>query len=81
MSNRPIGCRCHNRVGLTSNQHENDCPLAADLPRLTPNPDGGWLLHLPDITHLDTQVWSVDIGLTDKALAALRAALNEQATP
>lgn len=45
------------------------------LPRLTPNPDGGWLLHLPDITHLDTQAWSVDIGLTDEALAALRATL------
>lgn len=49
------------------------------LPRLTPNPDGGVILHLPDFTHLDTQVWSVDIGLTDEALAALRNVLNEQA--
>ncbi|MFI8448214.1 hypothetical protein [Streptomyces erythrochromogenes] len=23
-------CRCHNRVGLASEQHENDCPLACD---------------------------------------------------
>jgi hypothetical protein len=21
-------CRCHNRIGLTPEQHENDCPLA-----------------------------------------------------
>ncbi|MFB6512083.1 hypothetical protein ACFCW4_02720 [Streptomyces virginiae] len=48
------------------------------LPRLTPNPDGGWLLHLPDVTHLDTQVWSVDIGLTDEGLAALRTLLAGQ---
>ncbi len=47
-----------------------------DLPTITPNPDGGVILHLPDITHLDTQVWSVDIGLTDDALADLRTALN-----
>lgn len=49
-----------------------------DQPRITPNPDGdGVILHLPDITHLDTQAWSVDIGLTHDALAALRNALNE----
>jgi hypothetical protein len=47
-------------------------------PRLSPNTDGGWLLHLPDITHLDTQAWSVDIGLTDEALAALRTLLAGQ---
>lgn len=46
-----------------------------DQPRLTPNPDGGFLLHLPDVTCIDTQVWSVDIGLTPEALDALRAVL------
>lgn len=49
------------------------------LPRITPNPDGGGvILHLPNFTHLDTQVWSVDIGLTHDDLAALRNVLNEQ---
>lgn len=24
------GCRCHNRIGLTREQHENDCPLVID---------------------------------------------------
>jgi hypothetical protein len=33
------------------------------------------ILHLPDVTHIDTQVWSVDIGLTDAAVEALRALL------
>lgn len=27
-ASRPHGCRCHNRLGLTVLQHENDCPLA-----------------------------------------------------
>ncbi|WP_164720971.1 hypothetical protein [Streptomyces sp. W1SF4] len=49
-----------------------------DGPRITPNPDGdGVILHLPDFTHLDTQAWSVDIGLTDDALAALRQLLTD----
>ncbi|MER7507039.1 hypothetical protein ABTX82_01620 [Streptomyces lavendulae] len=46
-----------------------------DRPRLTPNPDGGVILHLPNITYLDTQAWSVDVGLTNADLAALRTAL------
>ncbi|GAA3267994.1 hypothetical protein [Streptomyces lavendulae] len=47
-----------------------------DRPRITPNPDGdGVILHLPNIAYLDTQAWSVDIGLTHAGLAALRAAL------
>ncbi|MFB7867314.1 hypothetical protein [Streptomyces sp. NPDC056069] len=45
-------------------------------PRITPDPDGdGVILHLPDITHLDSQAWAVDIGLTTDALEALRALL------
>lgn len=43
---------------------------------ITPDPDGdGFILHLPEFTHLDTQVWSADVGLTAEGLAALRAAL------
>lgn len=43
---------------------------------ITPDPDGnGFILHLPEITHLDTQVWSADVGLTAEGLAALRTAL------
>lgn len=47
-------------------------------PILTPDPDltGVTILHLPDIVHLDTQVWSADIGLNKEALAALRLALT-----
>ncbi|GGW81999.1 hypothetical protein [Streptomyces griseoloalbus] len=48
-------------------------------PRITPNPDGGVILHLPDVTHIDTQVWSADVGLTDAGLAALRALMAGQA--
>lgn len=49
-----------------------------DLPCLTPAPDGdGVILHLPDITYLDTQVWSVDIGLTQAGLDALRVLLAQ----
>lgn len=44
--------------------------------RLTADPDrGGFILHLPEITYVDTQVWSVDVGLTDAGLSALREAL------
>ena len=50
-----------------------------DQPRITPSPDGdGVILHLPQISYLDTQVWSVDIGLTHEGLAALRNVLNQQ---
>jgi hypothetical protein len=50
----------------------------ADQPRITPDPDGdGVILHLPDITYLDTRVWSVDIGLTQAGLDSLRALLGE----
>jgi hypothetical protein len=49
-----------------------------DMPRIEPHPDGdGVILHLPEITYLDTQVWSVDIGLTHAGLAALRALLHD----
>ncbi|MCX4543811.1 hypothetical protein [Streptomyces sp. NBC_01565] len=49
-----------------------------DRPRITPNPDDeGVIIHLPNINYLDTQAWSVDIGLTHADLAALRAALAE----
>ncbi|MFE9844723.1 hypothetical protein [Streptomyces goshikiensis] len=49
-----------------------------DQPTITPNPDGdGVTLHLPEITYLDTQVWSVDIGLTPAGLAALRDLLTQ----
>ncbi|MFS4103821.1 hypothetical protein [Streptomyces sp. PD-S100-1] len=45
-------------------------------PTLTPDPDGdGVILHLPEITHVDTQVWSADVGLTAAGLAALRTLL------
>ncbi|MFF8100110.1 hypothetical protein ACF07S_10095 [Streptomyces sp. NPDC016640] len=47
--------------------------------RITPNPDGGVILHLPDVTYIDTQVWSADVGLTDAGLTALRALLAGQA--
>lgn len=44
---------------------------------ITPAPDGdGVTLHLPEFTRLDTQVWSVDIGLTQDGLDSLRDALN-----
>ncbi len=48
-------------------------------PTITPDPDlpDVVILHLPDITHLDTQVWSADIGLSSAALAALRLSLTE----
>jgi hypothetical protein len=50
-----------------------------DQTRITPNPDGdGVILHLPQFMSLDTQVWSVDIGLTHGALAAFRNVINEQ---
>ncbi|MFJ3173773.1 hypothetical protein ACIPJK_23740 [Streptomyces roseus] len=48
-----------------------------DQPRLTPNPDGGVILHLPNINYLDTQVWSIDIGLTQAGLDDLRALLTQ----
>ncbi|MFF9309968.1 hypothetical protein ACF1BS_03565 [Streptomyces sp. NPDC014748] len=45
-------------------------------PTLTPDPDGECvILHLPEITHVDTQVWSADVGLTAAGLAALRTLL------
>ncbi|MFF5703443.1 hypothetical protein ACFY7H_13180 [Streptomyces sp. NPDC012794] len=36
------------------------------------------ILHLPEITYLDTQTWSVDIGLTTDGLTALQALLAIQ---
>ncbi|MFJ3923048.1 hypothetical protein [Streptomyces sp. NPDC090022] len=53
-----------------------------DQPTITPNPNGdGVILHLPDITYLDTQAWSVDIGLTQEGLDGLRAALTPTTEP
>lgn len=50
---------------------------ADEMPSATPDPDrGGVILHLPEITYLDTQVWAVDIGLTAQAWAALRTAVR-----
>jgi hypothetical protein len=69
-----------------------DRPDAADnaqadgtnLPRITAA-DDGVLLHLPEITYLDTQIWAADIGLTTGALQALRDAatvhLDTASTP
>ncbi|MFD5419451.1 hypothetical protein ACFWJT_15680 [Streptomyces sp. NPDC127069] len=37
------------------------------------------ILHLPNITYLDTQAWSADIGLTHGDLAALRILLAANA--
>ncbi|WP_043493773.1 hypothetical protein [Streptomyces viridosporus] len=48
-----------------------------ETPTVTPDPDrDGVILHLPEITYLDTQTWAVDVGLTAEGLAALRAALG-----
>lgn len=49
-------------------------------PTVTPDPDrDGVILHLPEITYLDTQTWAVDVGLTTEGFAALRTLLG--ATP
>lgn len=48
-----------------------------DLPRVTRDGDG-FLLHIPEVTYLDTQVWSVDIGLTTDGLRALRDAADTE---
>lgn len=57
---------------------EADKPDTAETPRIMPDPDrDGVILHLPEITYLDTQVWAVDIGLTDAGLRALQVVLND----
>uniref|UniRef100_UPI003F496201 hypothetical protein n=1 Tax=Streptomyces sp. CA-141956 TaxID=3240051 RepID=UPI003F496201 len=59
--------------------HAAEQPATVEVgqPRITPDPDGdGAILHLPDITHLDSQAWAVDIGLTSAALHDLRALLH-----
>ncbi|MGW3330266.1 hypothetical protein ACWDF9_06925 [Streptomyces rubiginosohelvolus] len=38
--------------------------------------DGDVVMYLPEITYLDTQPWSVEIGLTPERLVQLRDALN-----
>ncbi|MFJ5893839.1 hypothetical protein [Streptomyces californicus] len=38
--------------------------------------DGGVVVYLPEITYLDTQQWSVEIGLTPDRLVQLRDALD-----
>lgn len=51
-------------------------------PTTAPDPDlaGVTVLHLPDIVHLDTQVWAADIGLTETSLEALRIHLASDLT-
>ncbi|MGR3875753.1 hypothetical protein ACUXZZ_45290 (plasmid) [Streptomyces graminifolii] len=56
-----------------------EMPAAPEVPRFTLVPEGGVILHLPDTTYIDTQVWSVDIGLTPQAFQALREALLPRA--
>ncbi|MEU2426951.1 hypothetical protein ABZ619_39065 [Streptomyces sp. NPDC007851] len=66
-------------VRVTSDPVSGGVPAESgevDVPRVTADPGGqGVVLHLPDFTSLDTQVWSVDIGLTPEAFQALREAL------
>ncbi|MFD9564413.1 hypothetical protein [Streptomyces sp. NPDC059994] len=49
----------------------------AEQPRVTVDGDG-FLVHLPEVTYLDTQVWAVDVGLTVEALRQLRDAADAQ---
>ncbi|MFJ8006146.1 hypothetical protein [Streptomyces fagopyri] len=50
----------------TGNRDEDETRISAD--------GDGVLVHLPQVNYLDTQVWSVDIGLTPEALRELRDA-------
>ncbi len=51
-------------------------PADESRPTVTVDPDrDGVILHLPEINYLDTQVWSVDVGLSRAAMEALRGAL------
>ncbi|MFD3657005.1 hypothetical protein [Streptomyces sp. NPDC058620] len=43
---------------------------------LTCTPDGDVMVHLPEITYLDTQQWAVDVGLMPEALVQLRDAID-----
>jgi hypothetical protein len=42
----------------------------------TPGRPGEVLIHLPEFTYLDTQAWSVDIGIPDTALRDLQDAIT-----
>lgn len=45
--------------------------------RVTVDGDG-FLVHLPEVTYLDTQAWAVDVGLTAEALRQLRDAVDAE---
>ncbi|MBM9510063.1 hypothetical protein [Actinacidiphila acididurans] len=51
-----------------------------EKPTISPDPGipDHVLLHLPDISYWDTQVWSADVGLRADVLPALRDAINER---
>ncbi|MEU7416732.1 hypothetical protein [Streptomyces antibioticus] len=57
-------------------------PADETRPTVTPDPDrSGVILHLPDVSYVDTQVWAVDVGLSPEALEALRTTLAVLPTP
>ena len=54
-----------------------DCgPQGIDI---TPNPDdeNGVLIHFPEVDYVDTQVWSVDVGVSTDTLRELRDAIDK----
>jgi hypothetical protein len=48
---------------------------------LNRQPGTGLVLHLPNITYVDTQPWSVDVGLHHEDVLALRDFLNAEFPP
>jgi hypothetical protein len=55
------------------------CPLLAPADRAAVrSAEDGVVLHIPEVTYLDTQVWSVDVGLTVEGLRALRDAADAE---
>jgi len=54
-----------------------DCgPQGIDI---TPNPDdeNSVLIHFPEVDYVDTQVWSVDVGVSTDTLRELRDAIDK----
>lgn len=51
----------------------------SEKPTITADPDRGdqVLIHFPEFGHLDTQVWSADLGIPAASLPALRDAIAE----
>ncbi|MFE9850286.1 type II toxin-antitoxin system HicB family antitoxin [Streptomyces sp. NPDC005576] len=41
-----------------------------------PDDDEGVTVHFPEVDYVDTQVWSVDLGLSTEALRELRDAID-----